>query len=76
MCLSFDPHVQSAVKTSFFLLRNIAKLHLILSFSMAEKLISTFVFSHNDALALRSSAGMSKSTINKLQYVQNSAARN
>lgn len=76
MCLSFDPHVQNAVKTSFFLLRNIAKLHLILSFSMAEQLISTFVFSHNDALALLSFAGMSKSTINKLQYVQNSAARN
>lgn len=68
----FGPHVQNTVKTSFFLLRNIARLHLILSFSVAEKPIGTFVFfSHTDYCTVLL-AGLSKSTINKLQYVQNS----
>ncbi len=46
----------------------------MLSFSVAEKLINTFVFSrieYCNALL----AGVSKSTLNKLQYVQNAAAR-
>lgn len=45
-----------------------------LSFYGAKKLINTLVFSHIDywnALL----AGVSKSTLNKLQYMQNSAAR-
>lgn len=46
----------------------------MLSFTVAEKLIDTFVFSRIDYCnALL--AGVSKTTLNKLQYVQNSAAR-
>ncbi len=46
----------------------------MLPFSVAEKLINTFVFSRIDYCnALL--AGVSKSTLNKLQYVQNAAAR-
>ncbi len=45
-----------------------------MSFSVAERLINSFVFSRvnycNGLLA-----GVSKSSINKLQYLQNSAAR-
>lgn len=72
--LTFDPHVQNMVKVSFFHLRNIARLRPMLSFSVAEKLINSFVFSRIDYCnALL--AGVSKSTLSKLQYVQNSAAR-
>ncbi len=46
----------------------------MLSFSIAERLINYFVFSHLDycnALLI----GVSKSCINKLQHLQNSSAR-
>ncbi len=46
--LTFDPHVQNTVKVSFFHLRNTARLRPMLSFSVAEKLINTFVFSRID----------------------------
>ncbi|MBN3319116.1 KCNKD protein, partial [Atractosteus spatula] len=46
--LTFDPHVQHTVKTSFFHLRNIARLRPMLSLTVAEKLINTFVFSQID----------------------------
>ncbi len=42
--LTFDPHVRNTVKASFFHLRNIAKLHPMLTFSVAKKLINTIVF--------------------------------
>uniref|UniRef100_A0A8C1MC95 Reverse transcriptase domain-containing protein n=1 Tax=Cyprinus carpio TaxID=7962 RepID=A0A8C1MC95_CYPCA len=72
--LSFDSFVQSTVKSSFFHLRNIARLRPMLNFSVAEKLMNSFVISRIDYCnALL--AGVSKSTLNKLQYVQNSAAR-
>lgn len=46
----------------------------MLSFTVAEKLINTFVFSRIDYCnALL--AGVSKNTLNKLQYVQNLAVR-
>ncbi len=62
------------VKTSLFNLRNIAKIRLMLTFSVVEKLINTFVFSRIDYCnALL--AGVSKATLSKLQLVQNSAAR-
>ncbi len=72
--LSFEPFVQNTVKTSFFHLRNIARIRPMLPFSVAEKLINSFVFSQIDycnALLI----GVSKSSLNKLQYLQNSAAR-
>ncbi len=72
--LTFEPHVQGTVKTSFFHLRNIARLRPVLSFPVAERLINTFVFTRIDYCnALL--AGASKATLNKLQVVQNSAAR-
>uniref|UniRef100_A0A8C1UV32 Reverse transcriptase domain-containing protein n=1 Tax=Cyprinus carpio TaxID=7962 RepID=A0A8C1UV32_CYPCA len=72
--LTFDHYVRNTVKASFFHLRNIAKLRPMLTFSVAEKLINTFVFSRIDYChALL--AGVSKATLNKLQLVQNSAAR-
>jgi len=47
--LTFDHNVRNTVKTSFFFhLRNIAKLRSLLTFSVAEKLINTFVFSQID----------------------------
>ncbi len=72
--LSFDYFIQSTVKTYFFHLRNIARLRPMLNFTVAEMLVNSFVVSWLDycnALLARAS----KSTLNKLQYVQNSAAR-
>ncbi len=66
--LTFDRHVSNTVKASFFHLRNIAKLHPMLTFSVAETLINTFVFSRIDYCnALL--AGVSKATLSKLQLV-------
>ena len=72
--LSFEPFVQNTVKTSFYHLRNIARLRPMLSFSVAEKLINSFVFSRID-YCNGLLAGVSKSSLDKLQYLQNSAAR-
>ncbi len=67
--LTFELHVQGTVKTYFFHLRNIARLRPMLSFSVAERLINTFVFTRIDYCnALL--AGASKATLNKLQVVQ------
>ncbi len=72
--LSFEPFMLNTVKTSFYHLRNIARLRPMLSFSVAERLINYFVFSRLDYCnALLNE--VSKSCINKLQYLQNSAAR-
>ncbi|KAI5624442.1 hypothetical protein C0J50_15964, partial [Silurus asotus] len=57
-----------------FHLRNIGKLHPMLTFSFAEKLFNTFIFSRLDYCnALL--AGVPKATLSKLYLVQNSAAR-
>ncbi len=69
--LSFKSFVQNTVKTSFFHLRNIARLCPMLSFSVAERLINSFVFSHLD-YCYGLLAGVSKFSVNKLQYLQNS----
>jgi len=61
-------------RTAFFHLRNIAKLCNMLSVSDAEKLVHAFMTSrldHCNALL----AGCPASSINKLQSVQNAAAR-
>lgn len=72
--LTFEPHVLNTVKISFFHLRNIARLRPMLSFTVAERLINTFVFSRIDYCnALL--AGVSKATLNRMQVLQNSAAR-
>ncbi len=72
--LSFDSHVTSICKTAFFYLKNISKQRPMLSMSNAEMLINAFMTSMLDYCnALL--GGCSASFINKLQMVQNAAAR-
>ncbi len=72
--LSFASHISSVVKTSFFHLRNIARLRSSLTLADAEILIHALITSRLDycnALFL----GLPKKLFARLQYVQNSAAR-
>ncbi len=72
--ISFDSHVSSICKTAFFHLKNISKLRPMLSMSNAEILINAFMTSRLDYCnALL--GGCSARLINKLQMVQNAAAR-
>ncbi|KAI2657273.1 RNA-directed DNA polymerase from mobile element jockey [Labeo rohita] len=72
--LSFENHISHVTKTAFFHLRNIAKLQNMLPVSDAEKLVHAFMTSRLDYCnALL--GGCSASSINKLQIVQNAAAR-
>ncbi len=72
--LSFENHISHVTKTVFFHLRNIAKLRNMLSVSDAEKLVHAFMTSRLDYCnALL--GGCPASSINKLQIVQNAAAR-
>ncbi len=72
--LSFDNHISNVTKTAFFHLRNISKLRNMLSVSDAEKLVHAFMTSRLDYCnALL--GGCPASSINKLQIVQNAAAR-
>ncbi len=70
----FENHISHVTKTAFFHLRNIAKLRNMLSVSDAEKLVHAFMTSRLDYCnALL--GGYPASSKNKLQIVQNSAAR-
>ncbi|KAK2897110.1 hypothetical protein Q8A73_013490 [Channa argus] len=72
--LSFETHVQHLCKIAFFHLRNIAKIRPSLSLCDAERLVHAFVSSRLDycnALLI----GIPGRSLQKLQYVQNSAAR-
>ncbi len=72
--LSFENNVSHVTKTAFFHLRNIAKLRNMLSVSDAEKLVHTFMTSRLDYCnALLGDCPAY--SINKLQIVQNAAAR-
>ena len=72
--LSFENHISHVTKTAFFHLRNIAKLRNMLPVPDAEKLVHAFMTSRLDYCnALL--GGCSASSINKLQVVQNAAAR-
>ncbi len=72
--LSFESHVSSICKTKFFHLRNISKLRPMLSMENAETLINAFMTSRLDYCnALL--GGCTEGLINKLQLVQNAAAR-
>ncbi len=74
MCMSFENHFSHVTKTAFFHLRNIAKLRSMLPVSDAEKLVHAFMTSRLDYFnALL--GGCPASSINKLQVVQNAAAR-
>ncbi len=71
---SFEKHISNVTKTAFFHLRNIAKLRNMLPVSDAEKLVHAFMTSRLDYCnALL--GGSPASSINKLQVVQNAAAR-
>ncbi len=72
--LSSDSHVSSICKTEFFLLKNMSKLRPMLPMLNAEMLINAFMTSRLDYCnALL--GGCSARLINKLQMVQNAAAR-
>uniref|UniRef100_A0A8C1X7T0 Reverse transcriptase domain-containing protein n=1 Tax=Cyprinus carpio TaxID=7962 RepID=A0A8C1X7T0_CYPCA len=72
--LSFENHISHVTKTAFFHLRNIAKLRNMLPVPDAEKLVHAFMTSRLDYCnALL--GGCPASSINKLQVVQNAAAR-
>ncbi len=67
----FESHVSSICKTAFFHLKNISKLRPMLSTSNAEILIHASRLDYCNALL----GGCSARLINKLQLVQNAAAR-
>ncbi len=70
--LSFEKHISNVSKTAFFHLRNIAKLQNMLPVSDAEKhAFMTSRLDYCNALL----AACPASSINKLQIVQNAAAR-
>ena len=73
--LTFDTDIEHPCKTSFYHLKNIAKLHPTLTLADAEKLVHAFDSSrlnHCNALLI----GISGKSIQRLQYIQNSAADN
>ncbi len=72
--LSFENHISNLTETAFFHLRNIVKLRNTLPVSDAEKLVHAFMASRLDYCnALL--GGCPAASINKLQIVQNAAAR-
>ncbi len=72
--LSFDSHISNICKTEFFHLKNKSKLRPMLSMSNTEMLIHAFMTSRLDYCnALL--GGCCARVINKLQMVQNAAAR-
>ncbi|KAF7656413.1 hypothetical protein LDENG_00041660 [Lucifuga dentata] len=72
--LTFQSHIKSVTKTTFFHLSNIAKIRPILSLRDAETLIHAFVSSRLDYCNVLLS-GLPNYAIRSLQLVQNAAAR-
>ncbi len=72
--LSFESHVSSIFKTTFLHLKNISKLRPMLSMANAEMLINAFMTSRLDYCNAQLGS-CPACLINKLQLVQNAAAR-
>ena len=72
--LSFEAHVKAVCHNCFYQLRTISKLRPILSLPDLEKLVHAFITSRVD-YCNSLLAGLPAKTTQRLQYVQNSAAR-
>ena len=72
--LSYQSHIKSITKSAFFHLKNISRLRPSLSDSVAEMLVHAFVTSRLD-YCNGVLFGTPKKYLDRLQYVQNSAAR-
>nr|XP_054594398.1 uncharacterized protein LOC129161884 [Nothobranchius furzeri] len=72
--LTLDSHVSSLVRSSFFHLRNVAKLSPILSRSELETVLHTFISSRLDYCNSLFTC-LSRASLNRLQVVQNACAR-
>ena len=72
--LSFQSHIKSVTKSAFHHLKNISRLRSSLSDSVTETLIHAFVTSRLD-YCNGVLSGVPSKTLDRLQYVQNSAAR-
>ena len=72
--LSLTHHIKQLSKSAFYHLKNIARIRRFLSFATTEKLIHAFITSkidnYNSLLF-----GLPKYSIDKIQYIQNAAAR-
>ena len=72
--MNFECHIKKVVQSCFFHLRNIAKIKAILSFQDLEKIIHAFVSSRLDYCNSLFTT-LSRSSVSRLQLVQNAAAR-
>ena len=72
--LTFSNHIQNLCKTSFYHLRNISKLRPTLTLPDAEKLVHAFISSRLD-YCNGLFFGIPGKNVQRLQYIQNSAAR-
>ena len=72
--LNFNAHMNNVTKIAFFHLRNIARIRTYLSLADAKTLIHAFVFSRIDYCNALF-CGLPKKTTDRLQIVQNAAAR-
>ena len=72
--LNFSKHFSNITRTAICQIRNIAKIRSFISFTDAQTLIHAFVTNHLDYCNSLFS-GLPKSSINRLQLIQNTAAR-
>ena len=72
--LNIKSHINKVTKTSFFHLRNLAKIRPFINHKDAEKLIHAFISSRLDYCNALFT-GLPKRTTERLQLIQNSAAR-